>query len=132
MAKNNKKAAKPVAKVVTKKKSLVAKRPYVLYVLRGGPRHLHAYVGVTYKDPRVRLAMHNGTRSGGAAATKRYRGTWQLHMLVSSFDTYTDARVIEHAAQHPTTPPGAMRAVRLKNGLMPHSAHSERNHTTAF
>jgi len=53
MAKNNKKAAKPDAKVAKKKKG----PPYVLYVLRGGPRNVHSYVGV--RVSRLLEPSHN-------------------------------------------------------------------------
>lgn len=94
---------------------------YCLYLLRGGPQGKHAYVGVTNKKPQVRLKQHNRELSGGAKATKKLKGTWRLHLVVSGLKSKKAALVLEHAVQQPTTPPGFLYRARLLKGLLPFS-----------
>ena len=114
---------KPIGKknVAVKKpaKKHVAPRKYSLYLLRGGPKRKHAYVGMTNQPPERRLKQHNGLMRGGAVATKKHRGTWELHLVVSGLASKTAALVLEHAVQHPTTPPASLFAARHLKGVLP-------------
>ena len=89
-------------KVIGKKKQASASSKYCLYLLRGGPKQKHAYVGVTNKNPQLRLKQHNGLLRGGAAPTAKYRGTWWLHLVVRGLKSKKAALVLEHAVQQPT------------------------------
>lgn len=108
-----------VKKGVDKKKKRSDK--YCLYLLRGGPQGKSAYVGVTNKTPQLRLKQHNRELSGGAKATKKLKGTWRLHLVVSGLKSKKAALVFEHAVQQPTTPPGFLYRARLLKGLLPFS-----------
>ncbi len=108
-------------KVIDKKKPASASSTYCLYLLRGGPKQKHAYVGVTNKNPQLRLKQHNGLLRGGAAPTAKYRGTWRLHLVVRGLKSKRAALVLEHAAQQPTTPPGFLFYERRLKGLLPFS-----------
>ena len=88
-------------------------------MLRGGPKRKHAYVGMTNQPPERRLKQHNGLMRGGAVATKKHRGTWELHLVVSGLASKTAALVLEHAVQHPTTPPASLFAARHLKGVLP-------------
>lgn len=108
-------------KVIGKKKQASASSKYFLYLLRGGPKQKHAYVGVTNKNPQLRLKQHNGLLRGGAAPTAKYRGTWWLHLVVCGLKSKKAALVLEHAVQQPTTPPGFLFHERRLKGLLPFS-----------
>ena len=59
---------------------------------------MRTYIGATVDLDR-RLEQHNGMRSGGAKATKRFR-PWSLLISVSGFTTWSEALRFEWRWKH--------------------------------
>lgn len=71
------------------------------YVLRNTNEK---YKNLTYigssNDPFERLKKHNGELAGGAKYTKG-KGEWEIYMLFSGFDSYSDVLSFEWRLKHP-------------------------------
>lgn len=77
------------------------------YILRNTqPQHKNATYNGSTNDPMRRLRQHNKEIVGGAKATSRCNGGWEICALLSGFDTHKNCLSCEWRIKCPSGRPG--------------------------
>jgi len=77
------------------------------YILRNTqPQHKNATYNGSTNDPVRRLRQHNKEITGGAKATSRCNGGWEICALLSGFDTHKNCLSCEWRIKCPSGRPG--------------------------
>ena len=79
----------------------MTKTLWFCYVLRNTEEKYKSltYIGAS-NDPFERLRRHNGELSGGARSTNG-KGKWEIWLLLSGFESYSEAMMCEWRLKHP-------------------------------